>query len=392
MEQEANEHFITQASHTPSVGLSPRWVHYSGVSVEARAIAELLADTVLAVQGDNATGEIDREYLAYFAGLRRADRVKNPLNELVEVGFLTIFDGGVDPETGRRRPRRDASGTPLPARYVINLEPPAGYIGPRNASEARVQFLLDRDLAYRDVEKSGRKPRKGHVTIRRTEFGRVEAGRSTDVADVVSLPSRSPRVSQVEDSTRGRVTELVRGLPWESYANRVQRKVSVSRRDVDDLVGAIGPLLDSGRLTFEQARTIAHAAFVRATGNPVSYVVRAFTEKLDRWLGEIDTVMVVEPSKTAREGTRAAAEVGQSGMSVEEADEQIRAWYAEGGAGATAAARLLGTSWPCPDRDDYGTSPEQAMAYYADRDERAREWIKTHYDALVAALTSQRVA
>lgn len=308
MEHESSERFIAQAAHAPSVGLSPRWVHYSGVSAEAQALAELLADNVLHVWGDNADGEIDREYLAYFANLRRADRVKDPLNELVEIGFLTIFDGGVDPDTGRRRPRRDASGTPLPARYVISLEPPAGYVGPRNATEARAQFLMDRDLAYREAEKAGRKPRKGNVTIQRTQFGRVEAGQPTRVADVVSLQIHSDHVSQVEASTRDRVTELVRGLPWESYANRVQRKVNVSRQDVDDLVGAIGPLLDSGRLTFEQARTIARAAFLKSTGNPVSYVVRAFTEKLSRWLGEIDTVMVVEPSKTSREDARAAAE------------------------------------------------------------------------------------
>ncbi len=391
MHEEGPERFITQAAHAPSVGLSPRWVHYSGVSVEAQALAELLADNVLNVQGDNGAGEIDREFLAYYANLSRADKVKAPLDELVEIGFLTIFDGGIDPETGRRRQRRDASGNPLLARYVISMEPPAGYVGPRNASEARAQFVCDRDLAYREVEKAGRKPRKGHVKIRRTEFGRVEAGQSAPVADVVSLPIRSHHVSQVENSTRDRVTELVRGLPWESYANRAQRKVTVSRKDVDDLVDAIGPLLDSGRLTFEQARTIARAAFLQSTGNPVSYVCRAFTEKLDHWLGEIDTVMVVEPSKATGADAR-PAEVEQSGMSVEEADEQIRAWYDKGRAGANAAARLLGMSWPCPKQEDFGTTPEQAMAYYAARDRAAREWIKTNYDALLAALTNERVA
>src|SRR5690606_27878456 len=50
MDHEAsNEQFITQAATAPSVGLSPRWVQYSGISTEARSIAELLADSVLYV-------------------------------------------------------------------------------------------------------------------------------------------------------------------------------------------------------------------------------------------------------------------------------------------------------------------------------------------------------
>ena len=272
MDHEAsNEQFITQAATAPSVGLSPRWVQYSGISTEARAIAELLADNVLYVQGDHAGGELDREYLAYHADLGRADKVKKHLDELIEIGFLTIFDGGVDPETGRRRQRRDASGAPLPARYVISLEPPAGYVGPRNATEARAQFIVDRDQAYRAAEKTGRKPRAGRVTIRRSEVGRLHTEGPVRAVGAEPAPATELRPSRTSVS-RGDVAAALRTVGWNSA------KAVPSPKDFAELVDLAHKALTRYDATLEQVRWYAARKIRESRSNPVAYVLTAFRE------------------------------------------------------------------------------------------------------------------
>src|SRR5215470_3911315 len=131
-----------------NVGLSPRWVHYSGVSLAARAAAEVLADmATMRAHGDQAP-TLDRERLAYFVGVGRADKLAPVLAELQAIGFLTIYGAGVDPATGRRRQRRDAQGRPLPDRFAISLHPPATYVGPGTLTEADTQFVADRNAAH----------------------------------------------------------------------------------------------------------------------------------------------------------------------------------------------------------------------------------------------------
>ncbi len=267
MDHEASERFVTQVTTAPSVGLSPRWVQYSGISTEARAIAELLADNVLYVHGDNAGGELDREYLAYFAELSRADKVKKHLDELIEIGFLTIFDGGVDPETGRRRQRRDASGAPLPARYVISLEPPAGYVGPRNATEAMAQFIVDREQAYRAAEKAGQRPRVGHVKIRRSEVGHFQTQDQSKLAPVAELRLSGTSVS------RGDVAAALRTVGWNSA------KAAPSPKDFDELVDLAGTAMTRYAATLDQVRWYAARKIRESTSNPPAYVLKAFRER-----------------------------------------------------------------------------------------------------------------
>ncbi len=68
--------FTISLTTATSVGLSPRWVQYSGVTTTARAIAETLADLVTMKTRGSQTPTLDREFLAYAADLSRADQVR----------------------------------------------------------------------------------------------------------------------------------------------------------------------------------------------------------------------------------------------------------------------------------------------------------------------------
>lgn len=286
MDHEASERFVTQVTTAPSVGLSPRWVQYSGISTEARAIAELLADHVLYVHGDHAGGELDREYLAYFAELSRADKVKKHLDELIEIGFLTIFDGGVDPETGRRRQRRDASGAPLPARYVISLEPPAGYVGPRNATEARAQFIVDRDQAYRAAEKAGQRPRVGHVKIRRSEVGRLHTEGPVRAVVAEPAPATELRPRRVAVG-REEVKAKLRTVGWNSA------KAAPNAQEFETLVDLAHAAMTRYGATLEQVGWYAARKIRESRSNPVAYVLTAFRERAAEIAREPDPTEVL---------------------------------------------------------------------------------------------------
>ncbi|WP_226358737.1 hypothetical protein [Pseudonocardia sp. ICBG601] len=120
----------------------------------ARAAAEVLADMATMGPVGDAAPVLDRERLAYHVGVGRADKLAPILGELVEIGFLTVHDGGTDPGTGRRRQRRDGRGRPVPDRFAVSLHPPAGYRGPSTLAEADAAFSAARDAVYRDVEAS----------------------------------------------------------------------------------------------------------------------------------------------------------------------------------------------------------------------------------------------
>jgi len=173
---------LTQAT---SVGLSPRWVHYSGVSERACALAEVLTDiATMNTHGDNAI-ELDRELLAYLIGAH-ANRTSRPLTELTDAGFLEIYTGQATPE-GKR-----------PDTFLINLEAPAEYTGPRNLTEVYAQFIADRDAAYQAVRDRGKRPRSGQVSIPRSHYNRAAFSQVNPDKQNVSQGSEpgDPNVSQ----------------------------------------------------------------------------------------------------------------------------------------------------------------------------------------------------
>jgi hypothetical protein len=175
--------FNTGLTAATSVGLSPRWVQYSGVSPAACKLAEVLTDLNTMASRVDQPHQLDREFLAYIAGFGRADKLPPYLRELQDIGFLTVLDGGTDPVTGKRRQRRGQDGRPLPDFFRISLEPPPGYVGPRNLTEVQAQFEKDRNQVYEAVKKSGKDPRVGRHAIPRTKFGCFEAPQVTAVPD-----------------------------------------------------------------------------------------------------------------------------------------------------------------------------------------------------------------
>ncbi|WP_224392916.1 hypothetical protein [Pseudonocardia sp. ICBG1293] len=161
------ELFTAGVAAATSVGLSPRWVHYSGVSATARLVAEVLVDMATMRPAGDQAPVLDRERLAYHVGVGRADKLAPAVAELVGIGFLTIYSGGVDPVTGRRRQRRDTRGRPVPDRFVVALQPPADYAGPSTLTEADASFAVDRDAAYQAARAGGRRARTSNITIHR---------------------------------------------------------------------------------------------------------------------------------------------------------------------------------------------------------------------------------
>jgi len=145
---------------------SPRWVHYSGVSLAARAASEVLAD-MATMHGGPAT-PLDRERVAYHIGLGRADKLAPVLAELEAIGFLTIRRGGTAEAMGKRSYRRDSHGRRVRDQFSVSLYPPPDYVGPVDLPHADVQFALDRDAAYAAAKAANRSIRTGNITIRRS--------------------------------------------------------------------------------------------------------------------------------------------------------------------------------------------------------------------------------
>lgn len=172
-DDDGREAFTVGLATATTIGLSPRWVQYSGVSLAARAAAEILTDmATMHTHGDQAP-TLDRERLAYHVGIGRADKVAPVLDELVAIGFLTIYSGGVDPTTGKRRQRRDSQGRPITDRFSITLEPPYRYVGPTTMTEADAAFAADRDAAYQAAKDTGKRVRAGNITIYRNSIGQL---------------------------------------------------------------------------------------------------------------------------------------------------------------------------------------------------------------------------
>jgi hypothetical protein len=166
--------FGISPSKAVSLGLSPRWVQYSGVSVTAHALADILTDFTISVTTGDETIELDMDLLAYLANLGRGDKVMPFLLELEAIGFLTIYGGRIDPLTGKRRQLRDTNGKPIKYRFSIDREPPAGYRGPKNLNEVYEKFREDRDAAYEAAATTNKRAKASNVTIRRSSVGYLD--------------------------------------------------------------------------------------------------------------------------------------------------------------------------------------------------------------------------
>lgn len=200
-----------------TIGLSPLWVQYSGVTVAARAAAELLADLAEHAPGDELPA-LDREFIAYHLDLGRADRIAPVLAELEAIGFLTIH-GDLNPLTGKRRRLRNSKGLPVPDRFSVALHPPAEYGGPQSLQEIHAQFVDDREAAYQAAKTARKRARRGSFVIRRgagtpsgtylyvvgpTNSGRVKIGITTDTLQrLKALQASSPALLRLLWWARG---------------------------------------------------------------------------------------------------------------------------------------------------------------------------------------------
>ncbi|GAA0645794.1 hypothetical protein GCM10010174_81030 [Kutzneria viridogrisea] len=343
-DEDARGPFTIGLTSATNVGLSPRWVQYSGVSPHARAAAEVLADmATMHTSGDQAP-TLDRERVAYHVGIGRADKLAPVLDELVAIGFLTIYSGGVDPITGKRRQRRDSQGRPIPDRFSITLHPPVGYVGPSNLTEADIEFACDRDAAYEAAKDAGKRVRAGNITIHRTSVGRhikpqvspdtqirgQAAGADPGIGGQLTFPQVSPdtqirghlqidRSSISEREIEGsiepvpggaaqppatgkdeallaQVRRLVARIPWAPWAKRQEVQYQFNLMDARLVAEPIYAAIAANRLTIEQAELIGPAALneVTRSAKPADYVASAFGVHLDKWLDRITPVLPEE--------------------------------------------------------------------------------------------------
>lgn len=372
--------FITRDAESPDRVDVPFWVTAcircappttrSGNPMNAADKIETAAKMLLADRIRHASGgvQLNRDRLARLVGYdgpAAGKKVAWILDYLVEIGFLVIHRN-YNPTGGRRADTFD-----------VYSRPPANYVGPRTFAE----LVKAADEGW---------PSRDSLFV------------ALDQADPEREPVRSATATELRPSRTTVSREDVRGalrtVGWNSA------KAAPNAREFETLVDLAHAAMTRYGASLEQVRWYAARKIRESRSNPVAYVLTAFREHAAEIAREPDPTeaqtfeddpelaAAFARKDTAREGTRAAAETRQSGMSVEEAGQRIQEWYDKGGAGANAAARLLGTSWPCPNRDDYGSTPEQAMAYYAARDRAAREWIETNYTMLLTALTNQRVA
>jgi hypothetical protein len=319
--------FTVALASATNIGLSPRWVQYSGISLAARAAAEVLVDiATMHTHGDQAP-QLDRERLAYFVGVGRADKLASVIVELESIGFLTIYSGGLDPITGKRRQRRDKRGRPIPDRFSISLHPPTNYVGPCNLTEADAEFVDDRDAAYTAAETAGKRLRTGNITILRTSTGHLEKpqvtadpgfrgqldvpdpaiggrpvfpqvtadpgigghlqidqrssiseGEIEDRLEPVSGGAAKPPATGRDEAHLAEVRGLVRRLPWTEWAQLRGVDFQLSRKDADQVQAAMAAAITTAGITLDEAIEIGRAALadVAKTSQPVGYVVNAF--------------------------------------------------------------------------------------------------------------------
>lgn len=368
--------FVTRDAESPDRVDVPFWITAcircappttsSGSPLHAADKIETAAKMLLADRIRHANGgvELNRERLARLVGYTSGKKIAWILDFLVEIGFLVIHKnygpGG----------KRSADT------FDVYSHPPANYAGPRTYAElvkAADGDWPDRDSLFADLSKTTSECESGEPAL------------------IAEMSSSRPSASR-ED-----VKAVLRKAGW------VTKGLKPTSKDLAEMTEYAYMAMSRYGATLEQVAWFAARKVLKEAHTP-GYVVRAFRDHGAEVACEPDPNAVLEleddPELVAafirkdatREGTRATTKTEQSGVSVEAAAQQVREWYEKGGPGANAAARLLGVSWPSPRRDDYGSSPEQATAYYAARDQRAREWIKANYDALVAALANRRVA
>ena len=244
---------------------------------------------------------------------------------------------------------------------------------------------------------AGRTRRQKTDTYRKKEREILQGSLSTDRGGStpgLDGPDAAPQAG--DDAAlpcREDVAAVLRTVGW------VSGGVTPSPNEFNELVDLACTAMSRYGATLDQVRWYAARKVRQSKTNPPAYVLKAFRERAAEVAREQDPHARIEfeddpelVSAVARKNTTSAETSESQRMSVEAADEQVRGWYEKGRTGANAAARVLGVSWPRPERDDFDGSPEGSYAYFAACDERAREWIQTNYHELINALTSQRVA
>jgi hypothetical protein len=373
---------ITSAFLTsPQQVITPIWVSASGISPEARALAEPLIAGAMTVHGDEAP-VLDRQMLAWWINLPRHDKgLTKYLDELQSIGFLVIFGGRTD-KSGRRQARFDsATGRTIPDTFAVRMDPPPNYVGPRSLAEAREVFLSDRDAAYSQVPAGRRKDKAG---IKRTQVGhldvspgqhlppktggRVESpapqiGGQVDVSPGQHLPPKTGGTSKEEigdlsgrreisdlsmerdaaslrkagdaaledDELTAEVRQLVNRLPWETTSKGRNAKVMTDANTT--LVPAIAAAIRNGWLTLAQAQDHALRKIAAAGVNPVVYVANGFAADLiplptpDDVLPLPDLQAVVKAADSAADGQKGASGapgVGGVGVTPESGAEPVK--------------------------------------------------------------------
>lgn len=119
--------------------------------------------------------------------------------------------------------------------------------------------------------------------------------RGEDSIEPVPGETAEPPATGKDEQLRAAVGELVAKLPWIEWAKQADRTWRPSVEDAEQVQTAIlDAVIDSG-ITLDQAAEIACAAMREATGTqPVTYVTRAFTTKLTRWLRVIKTAELAD--------------------------------------------------------------------------------------------------
>jgi hypothetical protein len=413
--------FTAGLAAATSVGLSPRWVQYSGISAAACKVGEALADLATMNTRGGQRPTLDREFLAYVAGLSRADKLTPYLRELQNIGFLTVFDGGVDPLNGKRQQRRGQDGRPLPDHFEIALEPPLGYVGPRNLTQVHAQFITDRDAVYRAVEEAGKTPRVGRHAIPRTEVGRLESpqvaavpqirGQSADPVPQIRGQGKNPQVAAVpqirgplqidqrssisereiegsmepvpggaagppatgmDEQLASAVRDRVLQLGWLEWAERRGIKnFELGEPDVDLVQTAMCSVIADGRVDLATATKIAQHALVRAKSQqaPAVYVAGAFSEtRLVEWLRRTTAVKLSDNPLPLPGASAAQADVAKANGQPDREKPRpvLPEWCGTCGEGVSPAAVRLNPRLRLVQPAEYGQLPSKCPVCHPD--------------------------
>src|SRR5699024_6807679 len=79
---------------------------------------------------------------------------------------------------------------------------------------------------------------------------------------------------------------LARRLPWTEWSARTGKQLTITDDDLDRVATAVADAIHAGRVTSQDAESIAPAALAEAAKNPVNYVTGAVQgRRRTRWVG-----------------------------------------------------------------------------------------------------------